>query len=94
MWVILGSINSMFEWWQGWRFKGVKKIFWELIPPAILWSIWRVRNDVLFEGKQVDWVALLDLIKWRIAFWAKTKNFACHLSFDGLFNLQVLGEGL
>ena len=84
----------MLEWWQGWKFKGAKKIFWELIPPAIIWSVWRVRNDVLFEGKQVDWVTLLDLSKWRMVFWGKIKNDATYLSFEALLNLQVLGDGL
>ena len=34
------------------------------------------RNDIYFEGKQVNWAELLDLIKWRIVFWARTEEVA------------------
>ena len=78
--------------WQGWKYTGVKRVVWELTPAAIIWSVWYIRNEVYFDNKVFNWTELLELIKWRIAFWAKSKEVARHLSFyDLLFNIQAIG---
>ena len=74
----------MLIWWQGEKFKDVKRVLWEAIPMAILWTIWNLRNQCIFQGVQPDWEEAQDLIKYRIAFWVKIKSENCHDSMDDL----------
>lgn len=38
---------------------------------AVLWSIWKVRNDLVFKNIILDVDEVTDLIKFRVAFWVK-----------------------
>ena len=44
---------------------------------AIIWSIWLLRNDMVFNGKVLDLRQLINTIKLRIAFWFKAKWPEC-----------------
>ncbi|XVF78396.1 hypothetical protein PTKIN_Ptkin14bG0128700 [Pterospermum kingtungense] len=46
---------------------------WEMSFGAILWSLRTLRNDVIFWNKKIDILLVVDLIKIRIALWAKAK---------------------
>lgn len=70
-WVVPSSIKSLFIWWQSWRFKKTKKVLWEPISFATLWSIWKVRNDLIFRGVIPKWEEMGDTIKFRVATWFK-----------------------
>jgi len=49
----------------------IMKKFWQSAFFAIAWSIWNMRNEVIFQQKVVNVVALYNLTKWRIIFWSK-----------------------
>lgn len=68
-WVCPISVKSLFNWWQGWKFKKVKKVLWVLAYFAVLWSIWIFRNELIFQGVTPKWYHLEDIIKYRIACW-------------------------
>lgn len=70
-WVVPSSIKSLFIWWQSWRFKKTKKVLWEPISFATLWSIWKVRNDLIFRGVIPKWEEMGEIIKFRVATWFK-----------------------
>jgi len=38
---------------------------------AVAWSIWLLRNDVIFQQKSVNAEILCNLIKWRVSYWMK-----------------------
>ncbi|CAL5414383.1 unnamed protein product [Camellia sinensis] len=75
-WVSPGSVGLLLELWQSWKFKKAKKIVWEVIPVAVLWSVWNLRNkyECVFSDEQPNSDDLVDLIKFRVVFWAKTKS--------------------
>ncbi|KAL7243492.1 hypothetical protein ACSBR1_015814 [Camellia fascicularis] len=50
-WVVPGSVTILLEWWKRWKFRRKRKIVWEIIPFAALLSIWRLRNQCIFESR-------------------------------------------
>ncbi|KAI8560945.1 hypothetical protein RHMOL_Rhmol04G0295800 [Rhododendron molle] len=38
-----------------------------------MWSCWKMRNESIFQQKEISWVELTQLIKSRIAWWVITK---------------------
>ncbi|XVF62081.1 hypothetical protein PTKIN_Ptkin08bG0188600 [Pterospermum kingtungense] len=40
---------------------------------VIVWTIWLFRNDMVFKNKQLDLLKIIDLVKYRLAIWAKAK---------------------
>lgn len=46
---------------------------------AAIWSLWILRNDCAFRGKEKDVSAVMDLIQWRSWQWnkARLKSFVC-----------------
>ena len=40
---------------------------------AIIWSIWLLRNDMVFKGKVFDFEQFINTLKFRIASWFKAK---------------------
>ena len=40
---------------------------------VIIWSIWLMRNDMIFNGKAYDFRQIIDTIKLRTAWWFKAK---------------------
>lgn len=40
---------------------------------AILWSMWLMCNDVIFNAGIADFDKLIELIKWRVAIWSKAR---------------------
>lgn len=71
-WVVPASVKSLFCWWRGWKFKKIKRVLWELSSFAVLWSVWKMRNELIFQGVAPKWEEVGDLIKYRIACWMKT----------------------
>lgn len=47
---------------------------------CLVWSIWKLRNNVIFKGKEANTVLLLDEVKGRVWSWGLTKNFI-HCNF-------------
>ncbi|XP_028085054.1 uncharacterized protein LOC114286155 [Camellia sinensis] len=74
-WVIPGFVNGLLNWCTGIKLKKHEKMIWRAIPLAVLWSIWKQRNDSIFDNAQVDLDGLCEFIKVRIALWVK---FSCH----------------
>ena len=42
-----------------------------LIFFAISWSLWLMRNEMIFQQKELNVQVLCNLIRWRVAFWTK-----------------------
>uniref|UniRef100_A0A7C9DEV5 Uncharacterized protein n=1 Tax=Opuntia streptacantha TaxID=393608 RepID=A0A7C9DEV5_OPUST len=53
-----------------WRYITFKKI-WCSSFFAVAWSLWLMRNEVIFQQKQVDINGLCCLIRWRVTLWTK-----------------------
>ena len=76
------------------RVSNFAKVLWRLIPLAVLWYVWKWRNDVLFNGKSPRWDSASDFIITRIALWAISKSKMRSVSVnDIMYNLQsVIGR--
>lgn len=88
-WVIPGSIEALLHWWAGASIKKKEVEVWKIVSLVLLWLIWRLRNDVLFNDAHPNFADLEDMVKTRVAFWAKSRlpgvNYTVH---DFVHNLQ------
>ena len=50
---------------------------WKMAFFAIIWSIWLMRNEMVFNGKVFDLRQILDIINLKIANWFKAKWPKC-----------------
>ena len=57
-------------WWDGFpnSFKDAEKACWEAIFFAIIWSLWKARNELIFFNVNIVKAELVDVIKLRITF--------------------------
>lgn len=90
-WVIPGSVECLLQWWSGWKFKKWEMQMRKVIPLAVFWSVWKHRNDVIFNLVQPDMEELCDLIKVRVAMWMKEKLVGREYSINQFVsNLQQI----
>jgi len=52
---------------------------------AAVWSLWTLRNKVVFEGQNLDLNELYHKIRWRTALWSRTWKNNPPYSTDTLF---------
>jgi hypothetical protein len=69
--------------WQGWFGKHHSSEIWKVIPPCLMWCVWRERNSRLFEDGECS---ILDL---RSQF---LRTLFDWLSVTGLFSFTNLLE--
>lgn len=70
----------------GFRWGKFANSIWRTIPLAVMWSLWKLRNEVVFNGKQVHLEEVCDLIKFRIAVWVKAHFSGCFYSVHEIVN--------
>ena len=71
------------------------RLIWRLIPLAILWSVWTIRNESKFDGKKMNREESADIVKIRVAFWAKLKSrFNLFSVNDVVYNLGKVVQGM
>lgn len=63
---------------RGRRLKRFKFLFWH----AVTWSLWLMRNSIIFFASIANFTALLHLIKLRSWQWATAKHAGAGLSFS------------
>ena len=66
------SFNEHYEEWMAvkWRSKISKKVWFSSFF-AIAWSIWLMRNEIIFQQKEFNSRTICQTIRWRVAFWTK-----------------------
>ncbi|GMJ09448.1 hypothetical protein HRI_004614100 [Hibiscus trionum] len=67
---------------------------WRFIPGAIIWSVWKVRNSIVFEDETFDYLQLSFLTRTRIATWFLAKESQLTLSKDSLTGDPSLADSL
>lgn len=61
------------------------------MPLVLLWSVWKLRNDIVFNGGQANFADLEEIVKLWVAFWANSSVAGLHYSLhDFLFNFKQL----
>lgn len=93
LWVTPLNVEALFLWWRNTKLNPKIRLIWNCIPCATLWSIWKLRNEHIFQDKDICWEELVDLIKIRVAFWVKSKgNHDGYSVNDFIFNLKSIIE--
>ncbi|XWS30084.1 hypothetical protein CRYUN_Cryun24cG0088000 [Craigia yunnanensis] len=59
--------------WQSTLQDNQCKEVWKMVFFAIIWSIWLMRNDMIFNGKVSNVRQIIDTISLRIALWFNAK---------------------
>ena len=72
-WVTHHESKIMFLAWQQALPEKSSKELWKILFYVIVWSIWKLHNDMVFNGKVFDFVQIFDIIKFRLASWFKVK---------------------
>ncbi|KAE8685641.1 Mannosyl-oligosaccharide 1,2-alpha-mannosidase MNS2 [Hibiscus syriacus] len=57
---------------------------WKFIPRAVLWSVWKCRNEIVFQKKKVDSAMLFFLARYRTATWFGVNFEDVYIPFDSL----------
>ncbi|XVF39216.1 hypothetical protein PTKIN_Ptkin01aG0017700 [Pterospermum kingtungense] len=70
-WVSRKDPWQCFEQWLQLLPKNRCDKLWRMSFGAVIWSIWLIRNECIFQNKVLVMDHLLDIIKARLAFWAK-----------------------
>ncbi|KAL7162685.1 hypothetical protein ACSBR2_043050 [Camellia fascicularis] len=76
-WATLGSVDCLFNWWMSWKFRKKERPVWRAIPSAVVWSVWKCRNECIFSNKPPLLEESCELIKVRLALWLKTFDPGC-----------------
>ncbi|KAK8976599.1 hypothetical protein V6N11_057199 [Hibiscus sabdariffa] len=63
-----------------------------MLPFAIIWSMWRFRNEVVLNNKVIDLIQICFVIKSRLGWWIKAKLPSLLLSIDEFFTDPALVE--
>lgn len=87
-WVTPRSVEGLLQWWAGSKFTKAENRIWNAIPLVAIWSIWKHRNECLFQDIQPKLEKLHDVITVRIAIWLKSnsKDFQFSIT-DFMYNL-------
>ncbi|XVE86722.1 hypothetical protein DITRI_Ditri18aG0056600 [Diplodiscus trichospermus] len=62
---------------------------------TVLWSLWLYRNEIVFKGRHLDPLKLIDTIKVRLAYWCKGNWPSLVASVDDFFfNIVNIYDGV
>ncbi|XP_028113658.1 uncharacterized protein LOC114311694 [Camellia sinensis] len=90
-WVVPNSVSNLLLWWSGFDCRKSERRIWNAIPLVTLWSIWKHRNECLFQASSPNLQELQELIVTRIAIWLKAASTKLHFSInDFLHNISAI----
>ncbi|GMI86725.1 hypothetical protein HRI_002341800 [Hibiscus trionum] len=82
--VLPADAEGVFFYWNHAKPTSANDKLWKIISCSILWSLWLMRNDVVFKKLKPDPVNLLFVTKYRIALWFLALNPECSVSLDDI----------
>lgn len=94
-WGFVGALPDAVEkvliWWDGAKVRKSERALWKSVPLAVLWSIWKLRNECKFKHSNPSLVEVIELIKIRVAIWAKSSHNLAQFSVnDFIFNMNQI----
>ncbi|KAA8532768.1 hypothetical protein F0562_032801 [Nyssa sinensis] len=85
-----GSVKQLLLWWMGTKVDKKIQMVWDVISFAFFWTIWKVRNDSIFNSKQPMWNVMFELIRSKIVLWVKFKMDLRDIRPYGLFPSSII----
>ncbi|KAL9681258.1 hypothetical protein QQ045_013040 [Rhodiola kirilowii] len=76
-WVFPQTAQSLLESWVNEGTSKSYKRLWKILSYAIIWSIWEERNKRCFQNKKRSVEDICELVKVRLAWWAKYRSTKC-----------------
>uniref|UniRef100_A0A7C8ZEC0 Reverse transcriptase zinc-binding domain-containing protein n=1 Tax=Opuntia streptacantha TaxID=393608 RepID=A0A7C8ZEC0_OPUST len=66
------TFKQFYEVWIAipWRYKRLKNL-WISTVFTVAWRLWMVRNEIIFQQKELSLVEVCHSIKWKVALWTK-----------------------
>lgn len=90
------SIMQLSLWWFDSKFKSLEKFMWETCFFASVWTLWLMRNNLVFNGVLSTVGEVGEAIKTKVAMWVKVKfNIKVYsveefkIFLDGIRTLKV-----
>ncbi|GMJ11562.1 hypothetical protein HRI_004825400 [Hibiscus trionum] len=77
--VLPSSIMALLYLWAEFNPCRFATSIWNSIPLAAMWTIWLMRNDVIFNNAKPDHILAYFLARFRIACWFKAYNRSCSI---------------
>jgi hypothetical protein len=74
-WVLPGGVLDLFFGWYNGLGKFHSKV-WNMVPPCILWTLWRERNSRIFENTERSASQLQELLSNTLYEWAKAWGYS------------------
>ncbi|KAK9042980.1 hypothetical protein V6N11_071333 [Hibiscus sabdariffa] len=82
--VLPGDPSSFLLAWHEAGYSRPKESLWHILPFAILWTIWLLRNDIIFANGRVDPPQLFFLVRSLAALWFKARRVDSVPSMDSI----------
>ncbi|GAB2301334.1 hypothetical protein Dimus_035365 [Dionaea muscipula] len=94
-WAMPRTLDGLFSWWSGAKFKKkdlVAKTLWNTLLVLICWFIWKKRNEIAWEGKEIGWERWEEQVKGLCGAFVKfSLDPKCSASVNELvFNLDAV----
>ncbi|KAE8659133.1 Mannose-P-dolichol utilization defect 1 protein [Hibiscus syriacus] len=86
--------GSLMDFFMAWDDLVPRSHIWKFIPRAVLWSVWKCRNEVIFQNGKVDPVLLFFITRFRTVSWFETSVKDVHFHFDSLMGDLKLADQL
>ncbi|KAK2641314.1 hypothetical protein Ddye_023077 [Dipteronia dyeriana] len=70
----VSEFDKWFVSWKGLCPSSNLKRAWDTLLNAVIWSIWEARHQVVFKGSIDERDVLVDLVRFRVAWWFKNHD--------------------
>ena len=87
-WCFSNSAVDFLDSWSGVPYSSLKKKLWFSFYCAVVWSIWKLRNKIIFNNHSPYWNFEVIMLKTNIGYWLKgwclSSPFSPHSMISGL----------
>ncbi|OVA03404.1 Reverse transcriptase zinc-binding domain [Macleaya cordata] len=90
-WCIPQSVEQLLFMWPKVKLPAKGRKLWLTIPHAVIWTIWKTRNDVIFKGEIRQFDKIILFFKGLIFHWSRSLDWASRYRFeDFVFSWESL----